>query len=245
MKSAHFILQGKGGVGKSFVATILAQYMMDHTEEHIHCFDTDPVNQTFSRFEALGAEMVPILNNDDVIDSRKFDTLMETIVDQDGIAIIDNGAATFVPLLSYLVDNRIPEWLQSNGVDILLHIVVTGGQAKIDTFLGLQTILEKLPCKVLVWSNRFFGDIEDSTESLADFKIFKQYSNKILGIINIPRRTADTFGRDIAEMMTAYLTFDEAQQAFNLLPRQRLLMVQRDLYEQLNQFLGNSGVKDE
>lgn len=243
MKSAHFILQGKGGVGKSFVAAILAQYIMDHTEEPVRCFDTDPVNQTFSRFDALGAEMVPILNQDDVIDSRKFDALIETIVDQDGIAVIDNGAATFVPLLSYLVDNSIPELLQSNGVNILLHVVITGGQSRIDTFLGLQTILDKLPCKVLVWANRFFGDIEDATESLANFKIFN--NDKIAGIININRHTADTFGKDIAEMMTAHLTFAEAQKSFNLLPRQRLLMVQRDLYKQLNQFLGNGGVKDE
>ena len=87
MKMVHFILQGKGGVGKSLVASILAQYLQSsNAAETVHCFDTDPVNQTFSRYKALNAEMVPILNQDDLIDSRKFDGLIEQLIDKDGIA---------------------------------------------------------------------------------------------------------------------------------------------------------------
>src|SRR5579859_3467685 len=42
----HLTLQGKGGVGKSLVASILAQYFRHHGRE-IRCIDSDPVNQTF------------------------------------------------------------------------------------------------------------------------------------------------------------------------------------------------------
>jgi Mrp family chromosome partitioning ATPase len=51
----HLTLQGKGGVGKSLVASILAQYFR-HRGAEIHCLDTDPVNQTFSRYIELGAD---------------------------------------------------------------------------------------------------------------------------------------------------------------------------------------------
>ena len=51
----HLTLQGKGGVGKSLVASILAQYFR-HRGTEIHCLDTDPVNQTFSRYIELGAD---------------------------------------------------------------------------------------------------------------------------------------------------------------------------------------------
>lgn len=235
MKSAHFILQGKGGVGKSFVSTILAQYLIDRTDVPVYCYDTDPVNQTFSRFEALGAEMVPILNQDDVIDSRKFDSLIESIMSKDGIAVIDNGAATFVPLVAYLAESGATELLVDSGINVYFHVIVTGGQAMPDTLFGLNTVLTKLGGKVVVWANEFFGEISGSSGKLSDFKVINENHDKILGIVTIPRRTADTFGKDIAEMMTAHLTFAEAQQTFNLLPRQRLKMVQRDLYEQLSQ----------
>ena len=39
----HLTLQGKGGVGKSLVAAILAQFFR-HRGAEIHCLDTDPVN---------------------------------------------------------------------------------------------------------------------------------------------------------------------------------------------------------
>ena len=45
--TVHFVLQGKGGVGKSFVASILGQYFQVRGRD-VRCFDTDPVNQTFA-----------------------------------------------------------------------------------------------------------------------------------------------------------------------------------------------------
>jgi Mrp family chromosome partitioning ATPase len=49
----HLTLQGKGGVGKSLVSSILAQYFRYRGAE-IHCIDTDPVNQTFSQIRRIG-----------------------------------------------------------------------------------------------------------------------------------------------------------------------------------------------
>ena len=39
----HVVLQAKCGVGKSYVAAILAQYYRTH-EWTVQCFDTDPGN---------------------------------------------------------------------------------------------------------------------------------------------------------------------------------------------------------
>ena len=67
MKQIHFVLQGKGGVGKSFVAALLAQYLKS-TGNEVHCYDTDPVNQTFSRYKKLKVEIVKILTEHKSID---------------------------------------------------------------------------------------------------------------------------------------------------------------------------------
>jgi MinD superfamily P-loop ATPase len=49
----HLLLQGKGGVGKSLIASLLAQFYKDRSV-HAICVDTDPVCPTFSQYNALG-----------------------------------------------------------------------------------------------------------------------------------------------------------------------------------------------
>ena len=38
--TVHFVLQAKGGIGKSFVSTLLAQHVLNETGA-VRCFDTD------------------------------------------------------------------------------------------------------------------------------------------------------------------------------------------------------------
>ena len=71
----HFVLQGKGGVGKTLIACFLAQYFMQNGS--VKCFDTDPVNDTFSQYIALSAERINILDSHNNINSRVFDSLIE------------------------------------------------------------------------------------------------------------------------------------------------------------------------
>ncbi len=68
----HLSLQGKGGVGKSLVASILAQYFLSRSRV-VNCIDTDPVNGTLSQYAALGAQRLKLLLRDGSIDSRSFD----------------------------------------------------------------------------------------------------------------------------------------------------------------------------
>ena len=58
--SVHFSLQGKGGVGKSLVASILAQYL-SHKHFDLKCYDTDPVNQTFHSYIGLNVSHLVLM----------------------------------------------------------------------------------------------------------------------------------------------------------------------------------------
>jgi cellulose biosynthesis protein BcsQ len=73
----HPTLQGKGGVGKSVVANILAQYFRHHGK-HVFCIDSDPVNQTFSQYAELGAEHLALIRNGR-IDSAGIDVLIDRL----------------------------------------------------------------------------------------------------------------------------------------------------------------------
>ena len=105
MSTIHFILQGKGGVGKSLVASLLCQYLRQHGLP-VSAVDTDPVNSTLTGYKELEVKRLNIMEGDD-IDQRRFDTLMEIIFQQpeNGHIVIDNGASSFVPLCSYLKEN--------------------------------------------------------------------------------------------------------------------------------------------
>ena len=59
----HLILQGKGGVGKSVIASWLAEFLISRGRQ-VRCIDGDPVNRSLSQYKALGAENLDLVNED-------------------------------------------------------------------------------------------------------------------------------------------------------------------------------------
>src|SRR5438105_1525259 len=110
----HFSLQGKGGVGKSLVATLLAQYFGAKSES-VRCIDADPVNHTFAQYKKLNVQKVKLLRDGGVIDPRGFDGLVETLLKESGLFVVDSGAATFLPLWNYILEHNIVQVLNDAG----------------------------------------------------------------------------------------------------------------------------------
>lgn len=237
MKAVHFILQGKGGVGKSFIATLLAQYLSQHNE--IVGFDTDPVNASFEQYKSLSVQTVPILTDSDTIDTSRFDSLIELILeDNQQVAVVDNGAATFVPLMSYMYETQAISMLVSMGVKVFFHVPLVGGKAKPDTIKGLNDVLARWgeEAQVVVWLNNFQGLFEEEV-SFKDTALYAQHQSSIAGVINIAKRNEDTFGKDIREMTEQNLTFDEVltSSKFSIMPKHRLKMVRDGVFNQLDE----------
>ena len=232
----HLILQGKGGVGKSLVSSYLAQYFMSIEGAAVQCFDTDPVNQTLLSFKALQAEHVNLLDGSK-IDERNFDALTERLTTENNIFIIDNGASSFIPLTNYLIENRIIEMLRERGKEVFIHCVVIGGQALDDTISGFVALAEQTNTKnnIVVWLNEYFGAIEYKGKQFTDMRAYTENVNKVRGIIKLVKRNPDTFGVDIHEMHARKFTFDEAiiSEEFYLMAKQRIKIVQRDVFSQL------------
>jgi hypothetical protein len=229
--AVHFILQGKGGVGKSVVASLNTQYLQSKGE-NVFCGDTDPVNDTFSGYSAFNAKRFKILNGDR-IDQRAFDGLIENVVEHQGPAVIDNGSSTFIPFSSYMTENHVFDVLREAGKEVYLHTVLTGGQALDDTMTGLNALLESTPAQIVVWENEFFGAVEKDGKRFAESKLYEKYKNRVKGVVTIHARNADTFGKDIEQMFVNKLTFDQAMEGATLMPRQRLRTVQKSIFDQL------------
>lgn len=234
--AVHLILQGKGGVGKSLVAAILAQYFGQRGRD-VHCVDTDPVNQTFAQYRELDVARLDLLC-DGVIDPRVFDALMERLLTEAGVFVVDNGASTFIPMWNYILENDVVRVLSESGRRLYVHCVITGGQALVDTLSGFAKLAETTPDQnIVLWVNEYFGRIERDGKLLRDLPVYRDHSAKVWGSVAIPKRNRDTFGRDVEDMLRRKLTFREALNGadFPIMVRQRLRVVQRELFEQLDQ----------
>ncbi|HTW64443.1 MAG TPA: hypothetical protein VME17_07505 [Bryobacteraceae bacterium] len=233
--AVHIVLQGKGGVGKSFVSAILAQYFRAKAVP-VYCLDTDPVSATFAQYRILEAEHLKLLRRG-TVNEKQFDALVEKACQCEGVFVVDTGATTFVPLWNYILENDILAFLRAHNRNVFVHSVVTGGQALTDTLNSLERLAQTTTDKsVVVWLNEYFGEIAIDGKTFEQFKIAEEYAPKLVASVVIRERNPHTYGDDVRMMLERRLTFEEAirNEDFSLVSKQRLTIVRREIFEQLD-----------
>lgn len=234
-KTVHFVLQGKGGVGKSTLAIFLAQYLKDNGVK-LQCVDTDPVNQTFSAMKALKAKHLQLIE-DGTVNQRFFDGLIEEIISADSDFIIDNGASSFIPLASYIKENDIFELLAEHGVTVYVHTPVVGGAAMRDSIAGMIALAKMTTRRnLVVWKNEFFGNVVFKEKKFEEMGAYTDSLNSIFGVITLQNRTASTFGEDMKKMLSANKTFAEiiAENVFFITEKSRIKTMQKAIYGEID-----------
>ena len=235
--TVHFVLQGKGGIGKTLVSTILAQWIRPKDGTALRCYDTDQENATFSRYKALGVKHVPVMTDARTIDPKRFDALMIDILETDGNCVIDNGANTFSPLLAYLIENDAFSLLQDAERRVFIHSIVGGGDTLHDTASGFVSTAKSAKAPMVLWENQHFGLLQSASGKLfSESQTYHDHLDKIRGRVTLLQRNADTFGADLKKMNTARMTVDEVMQSdkFNVMEKQRIKVVYREIFEQLD-----------
>ncbi len=236
MAKIHMVLQGKGGVGKSMIAATMAQFKAGKGHKPL-CIDTDPINATFEGYKALEVRRLNILDADE-INTRNFDALIQMIDSTGNDVIIDNGASSFVPLSHYLISNQVPALFEEMGRELVVHTIITGGQALLDTVSGFAQLATQFPSEALfvVWLNPYWGPVEHQGKGFEQMKAYTTHKARVSALIQIPVLKEETFGRDFSEMLQARLTFDEAlaMESLTIMSRQRLKIVRNQLFGQLD-----------
>ena len=239
MKQVHMTLQGKGGIGKSLVASFLAQYHLEKNQSAT-CINTDPINATFARYKPFNTIHFDLVEQNEV-DMARLDDLMAKIISEDSHFIIDNGVASYLPMCNYLVGFGAVEALAEAGKEVVLHIVISGGQAMLDTLENLNQLAAQMPkeVKLFVWLNEYEGQIEKQDgQTLKKFEDMLAYTNnkdRISGVIRIPQQYS-LFSRDVKNMLNEFLTFEEAIEdpSFHVMSKQRLTRGRRNIFEQMD-----------
>jgi len=237
MTIAHFIMQGKGGVGKSLVASILMQYLLKQGLEVSGC-DTDPVNTSLARYKSLDVTVIDIMEGED-IDPGRFDQLVQHIDSRPAGAhmVIDVGASCFVSLCAYLKKYDAFELLGKREHTIYMHTVITGGVNLLETMNNLRSLVKNFTVPIIVWLNHFFGEIKNGEERFEDFKIYREVADSLRGIIEMPNLGTSLFARNFAEMQARNDTFEESlkKPEVFLMERSRLFNIWKAYREAIGQ----------
>ncbi|OYY93894.1 MAG: mobilization protein [Hydrogenophilales bacterium 28-61-23] len=151
MSKLHLIGGEKGGVGKSLVARVLAQYLIDHELSFIG-FDTDQSHGALLRFYADFAAPVAIDRYESL------DRIVEAAVaEAERRVLVDLAAQTHPFLMRWMEDSGLLEMVDELGLDLTYWHVMDSGQDAVDL---LRQLLDRFGgrLKLVLVLNEVRGD---------------------------------------------------------------------------------------
>ena len=126
MSIIHFVGGEKGGVGKSVVARLLAQYMIDHELPFIG-FDTDKSHGSLLRFYSDYA--APTI----IDDYESLEAIIETASARpEQRILVDLAAQTHQPLARWLDESGVLDLAEELGITICYWNVMDSGKDCVD-----------------------------------------------------------------------------------------------------------------
>lgn len=174
MKKIHFIGGEKGGIGKSVLSRLLAQYYIDR-KLAFQAFDTDRSHGAMLRF--YGDYSRPIVLDD----FSSADQLVETVVEQAQDVLVDLAAQTSMPLFKWMDDSDLLDLASEEDIDVVLWHVLDDGADGINL---LERMLQQYQSRSKYVVVKNFGRGKD-------FSAFDASS---------ARSTADALGAPVIEL---------------------------------------------
>lgn len=219
MKRLDLILNGKGGVGKSFFAVNFVQFLKDRDIAHT-AIDSDNENSTLKRFH-------PDTRFLDLNNRRELDGIFGAL-EKASLVVMDCRAASTDLFIDYFAEIDLPTVLSAMGVALTLVMPVNHESDSVDQIQRLADQFGK-KCGYVVVRNAAHS------ESFALFEsseVRTQLKDKLGGREIVMTRMQDWLVESLnAENLT--ITAATKHTAFSLLDRQRLQTWQRKLYTEI------------
>lgn len=216
MKRLDLILNGKGGVGKSFFAVNFVQFLKDRGIAHV-AIDSDNENSTLKRFH-------PDTRFLDLDNRRELDGVF-TALEKASLVVMDCRAASTDLFIDYFTEIDLPAVLAELGAALTLVMPVNHESDSVDQVQRLTDQFGK-QCSYLVVRNAAHSD---SFALFEASEVRAQLKGRLGGREIAMSRLQDWLVEALnAENLT--ITAAAKHPAFSLLDRQRLHTWQRKLY---------------
>ncbi|MEO7057500.1 MAG: mobilization protein [Caldimonas sp.] len=223
----HFIGGEKGGVGKSLMARVLAQYLIDREEPFLG-FDTDRSHGALMRFYPSYASPVAI----DRVES--LDAIVEAAVDQPGRRIlVDLAAQTHDSLAGWMEDAGVIDLADELGMKLFYWHVMDTGKDSVDLLRRLLDRFGSGLSYVLVRNQVRGGDFAGLEQSGEQARAIALGAH----VVSMKKLNEHV----IQKIDAASSTFWKAKSSekdpggLGLMDRQRVKMWLRDLYREIDE----------
>jgi len=172
----HLIGGEKGGVGKSMVARLLAQYLIDNNLQFTG-FDTDRSHSSLMRFYA--GYVSPVLMDR----YEALDAIVETAAEQSGRRVlVDLAAQTHAPLVRWMDESGVLDLADVSGIVVHYWHVMDAGKDSVDL---LKRLLDRFGRRVryVLVRNQLrgddFGQLERSGEQERAYLAVREKEGRI------------------------------------------------------------------
>jgi cellulose biosynthesis protein BcsQ len=227
MSTIHLIGGEKGGVGKSLVARILAQYLIDHAQA-FQAFDADRTHGALLRFYAQYTQ--PALLDD----FHSFDRVVEAAAaDPHKTVLVDLSAQSFAPLVRWMEDSRVLETATELQLTITYWHVMDAGRDSVELLrLLLDQFEARLPLVLVL--NQVRGEQFDLLERSGQRARAQQLGAKSMVLQRLADATMQKLDASNTSFWAAVNQSSTASGTLGLLERQRLTVWLKRAYEQID-----------
>lgn len=227
MASLNFIGGEKGGVGKSVMARVLAQYFIDRQRPFVG-YDTDRSHQTLRRFYSdYASESV-------VDDYASLDRIAEEMAEKpESSAVIDLAAQTFAPLAKWIQDSDLFSIFEEMEVSFLFWHVMDGSKDSVQLLNKLFDTYGDKPQYILVLNQGRSGDFSIFEES-PEKKRAEELGAQTLCLPKLHEASMKKIDLHNTSFWAAVNHTSRDQNALGLLERQRVKVWLHRIYESLD-----------
>lgn len=225
MANIHFIGGEKGGVGKSLVARILAQYLIDHERPFLG-FDTDKSHGALMRFYAGYASPV-------VVDRyESLDAIVEAAAADPGRSIlVDMAAQTQDALTQWMDDSGLIELSSEMGLGLTYWHVMDSGRDSVDL---LKKLLDRFGSRLnyVLVQNHIRGDNFDMLEASGEKKRALELHARVINIKRLHETSMVKIDSHSSSFWSATQSSDA--HALGILERQRVKIWLKHAYGEID-----------
>ena len=227
MANIHFIGGEKGGVGKSVVARVVAQYLIDHNTPFLG-FDTDRSHGSLLRFYADYASPV-------VVDRyESLDAIVEAASDNpDKRILVDLAAQTHEPLVKWMDESGVLEMAGELGISLSYWHVMDSGRDSVDLLRKLVDRFGSRLNYVLVL-NQLRGDNFDIFDKSGERERAVGLNAKIITLKRLHEPVITKIDAGSTSFWAAKNKSETEVKGLGLLERQRVKMWLKHAYEQID-----------
>ncbi len=227
MANIHFIGGEKGGVGKSLVSRLVAQYLIDNELPFLG-FDTDRSHGALLRFYSGYASPV-LIDRYEALDS-----IIEAAVEEpDRRILVDLAAQTHDPLVRWMDESGVLDMAAESGFTITYWHVMDSGRDSVDL---LKKLLDRFGARLnyVLVRNQMRGDDFSMLEQSGEQDRALGFGAVVVSIKHLSDTIIQKIDASSSSFWAAQHDADKLSTGLGMMDRQRLKMWLRDAYQQID-----------